>query len=119
MIGCRAAGPEGRGRISGLPLYRRRLRLREPVVVERSREDRRVDPTGDILERAQAGRSDHRLHPSPFGDDAGGRLLGPAVPLGAGERTARVTLVEPGLVAAASAAPARTLLGQGGAGAAT
>jgi hypothetical protein len=94
---------EGRSWIRADSLRRRGPRLLvKQVVFERSREDRWIDQTGGVLERARAGGIDHGLAPATRSDDSGGRLVVAAVQIGAGPGQARVPLVEPGLVAAAS-----------------
>jgi hypothetical protein len=86
------------------------------VVVERPRDDHWIDQPGDVLERAQAGGLDHGLAAASRGDDTRGRLVGPAVQVGAGQGLARVPLVAPGLLGAVGTASTRTALARGGVG---
>ena len=112
-------GPKDRAGLRADSLLPRRLRLLvERVVVERPRDDHWIDQPGDVLERAQAGGLDHGLAAATGSDDSGGRLVGPAVQVGAGRGLARVPLVAPGLLGAAGTASTRTDLARGGTGAA-
>jgi hypothetical protein len=86
--------------------------LGEHVVVERSLQDRRVDQTGDVLERTQVRRLDHRLHPATGRDNLGGDLVTSAVQVRSSGRPAGVTLVQKSPVAAARTASARRALGR-------
>jgi hypothetical protein len=92
--------------------------LLKHVVVERLLEDRRIDQIGDVLERAQVGGIDHRLHPATGRDDFGSDLVASAVPLSSSRGAACVALVEPSFVVTAGAAPAGSALGDNGANAA-
>ncbi len=99
-------------------LERRRLHQRERVVVERSREDLRVDQAEDVFAGAQVGGIDHVLHPSTRVDDTGSGLVVPTVQISPGEGLALITLVEPGREAAAGMGSAGGELALGSAGAA-
>jgi hypothetical protein len=103
-----------RSRIRADSLGRRRPPLLKRVVVERPREDRRIDQLGGVFERSQAVRLDHGLDPATGGDDPGGNLVAPAVQIGPGRGQARVPLVEPGLVVTADTAAAGRALAPGG-----
>lgn len=80
------------------------------------RNDHGTDQAGDVVERAQVGGVDRGPDAATSADNIGGGLVVLAVQIGAGEgRAWCVTLVQPGLVAAAGRVPARRPLGQGGA----